>query len=72
MARNQDNESLVCPICYDNITHGFYLTACDHVFHLHCVRLWLELSKTCPACRKALLFYPSDAPDVWDKHNEVQ
>lgn len=29
--------------------------ACGHVFHLPCLRSWLERQDTCPTCRAAML-----------------
>ena len=29
-------------------------TPCEHVFHKRCCQEWLQLSRTCPVCRKDL------------------
>lgn len=28
---------------------------CGHLFHVHCLRSWLERQHTCPTCRAPLL-----------------
>lgn len=43
-----------CPICMDNDQFTFKswvkLTNCSHIFHQHCIDLWLEHKQTCPVC----------------------
>ncbi|GHJ89991.1 hypothetical protein NliqN6_6393 [Naganishia liquefaciens] len=36
---------------------------CGHVFHLHCLRSWLERQQSCPTCRRTV-FESSNAPAV--------
>ncbi|XP_050524401.1 PAX-interacting protein 1-like [Daktulosphaira vitifoliae] len=48
-----------CSIC-DETFVGCYQTAvfttlCGHVFHLHCLKTWLNRAKTCPNCRSTVL-----------------
>eukprot|EP00877_Chromochloris_zofingiensis_P001514 jgi/Chrzof1/11363/Cz05g34030.t1 len=36
---------------------------CGHVFHLHCLRSWLERQQNCPTCRTSV-FRPPQAPEA--------
>ncbi|MFS7946718.1 putative transcription factor C2H2 family [Helianthus anomalus] len=47
-------ESLSCSICLDDfkdleVCKRF--PSCEHVFHSHCIDLWLVHRRTCPICR---------------------
>jgi len=44
-----------CSICLDKNNEEWCSIPCDHKFHKECVLQWLEINKTCPICRKALL-----------------
>lgn len=50
-----------CIICREDmaLSEGLKKLHCDHVFHLACLRSWLERQQTCPICRHAIL--PTDA-----------
>lgn len=46
-----------CPICLEPIatTRRSIITAsCQHAFHEHCLKHWLEMHNTCPTCRREL------------------
>ncbi|XP_011867400.1 PREDICTED: E3 ubiquitin-protein ligase TRAIP-like isoform X1 [Vollenhovia emeryi] len=51
---------VVCIICHDSLlspesneeSGDIVFTLCGHVFHHRCLLQWLEISKTCPQCRK--------------------
>lgn len=50
-----------CPICYDDIENlpniDKFITECDHIFCLKCIREWLEQSKPdklCPLCKQEI------------------
>lgn len=49
-----DEESLSCAICLDDF-EDFEVCkrfpSCEHVFHSHCIDLWLVHRRTCPMCR---------------------
>ncbi|MFS7998976.1 putative transcription factor C2H2 family [Helianthus anomalus] len=49
-----DAESLCCAICLDDFK-DFQVCkrfpSCDHLFHSHCIDLWLVHRRTCPICR---------------------
>lgn len=46
------DESHLCVICLDEIQVGNHLRAlpCQHVFHSHCIRVWLRRKNACPCC----------------------
>ncbi|CAH9058587.1 unnamed protein product [Cuscuta epithymum] len=39
-----------CIICREEMTNAKKLI-CGHLFHVHCLRSWLERQHTCPTCR---------------------
>lgn len=49
-----DNER--CPICFENFTRGeeYNILNCIHVFHKHCLDLWLDNAQNCPMCRRII------------------
>jgi hypothetical protein len=51
-----------CVVCRDEMHAGGAnkRLACGHVFHLHCLRSWLERSQSCPTCRTPV-FRPAAA-----------
>ena len=40
-----------CLICREPMSSGKKLPACGHVFHLSCLRMWLQHQQSCPLCR---------------------
>lgn len=48
-----------CTICLEHIDKypNISLILCHHLFHLHCIKQWNEISRTCPICRQTLLNY---------------
>ncbi|KAK6157864.1 hypothetical protein DH2020_012112 [Rehmannia glutinosa] len=47
-----------CIICREEMTAAKKLV-CGHLFHVHCLRSWLERQNTCPTCR-ALVIPPEN------------
>ncbi|KAL8518589.1 hypothetical protein ACS0TY_009807 [Phlomoides rotata] len=47
-----------CIICREEMTTAKKLI-CGHIFHVHCLRSWLERQNTCPTCR-ALVIPPEN------------
>lgn len=43
-----------CIICREEMTTAKKLR-CGHIFHVHCLRSWLERQNTCPTCRALVL-----------------
>lgn len=44
-----------CSICFEIFQFEESVTQlhCEHLFHKNCITQWLELSHTCPVCRKS-------------------
>ncbi|XP_024020975.1 ERAD-associated E3 ubiquitin-protein ligase HRD1B isoform X2 [Morus notabilis] len=57
----------ICIICREEMTTAKKLI-CGHLFHVHCLRSWLERQHTCPTCR-ALVVPPEDATSVTGGQN---
>ncbi|CAM8900453.1 unnamed protein product [Rhodiola kirilowii] len=53
-----DESDATCIICREEMTTAKKLL-CGHMFHVHCLRSWLERQHTCPTCR-ALVLPPDD------------
>lgn len=51
------NADATCIICREEMTTAKKLF-CGHLFHVHCLRSWLERQNTCPTCRA--LVVPSE------------
>ena len=41
-----------CSICLETDTNEIYTTICGHIFHKHCIYIWLKEQTTCPMCRQ--------------------
>lgn len=48
-----ERETSACLVCRDEIERGqdVRVMACAHAFHAGCIRTWLKVSGSCPACR---------------------
>lgn len=42
-----------CSICLDVIAKGIK-TPCNHIFHTHCILIWLKENDNCPLCRSII------------------
>ncbi|KAL2518474.1 ERAD-associated E3 ubiquitin-protein ligase HRD1A [Abeliophyllum distichum] len=58
-----------CIICREEMTTAKKLI-CGHLFHVHCLRSWLERQNTCPTCR-ALVVPPENGPSVAGSSTDV-
>ena len=47
----------LCKCCHRNKIQKFMLTPCKHLFHIECLKLWLEKNHGCPVCRNDLPEY---------------
>nr|ACN36577.1 unknown [Zea mays] len=52
-----DVSDATCIICREEMTTAKKLL-CGHLFHVHCLRSWLERQHTCPTCRAPII--PAD------------
>ncbi|KAJ0615624.1 putative transcription factor C2H2 family [Helianthus annuus] len=48
------NDDATCIICREEMTTAKRLV-CGHLFHVHCLRSWLERQHTCPTCRALVI-----------------
>jgi E3 ubiquitin-protein ligase synoviolin len=56
-----------CIICREEMTTAKKLI-CGHLFHVHCLRSWLERQHTCPTCR-ALVVPPENVTSTAGGHH---
>jgi E3 ubiquitin-protein ligase synoviolin len=49
-----DASDATCIICREEMTTAKKLL-CGHLFHVHCLRSWLERQHTCPTCRAPII-----------------
>jgi len=68
-ARAPQDHDNCCPTClepYDGENPAI-VASCGHAFHLPCIYEWLERSRTCPVCSRAMdfeeLVYDDDFED---------
>jgi len=52
-----DSSQKECCICLMEYApgDGIVATPCDHIFHKHCCCEWLQLSRSCPICRRDIV-----------------
>ncbi len=46
---------IYCSICMDELNSPDYTLcklSCNHIYHMNCVKKWLEIKFSCPCCRK--------------------
>lgn len=58
-----------CIICREEMTTAKKLI-CGHLFHVHCLRSWLERQHTCPTCR-ALVVPPENGTSTAGSRSDV-
>ncbi|CAN8259161.1 unnamed protein product [Cochlearia groenlandica] len=58
-----------CIICREEMTNAKKLI-CGHLFHVHCLRSWLERQQTCPTCR-ALVVPPENSTSAASGQNRL-
>lgn len=59
-----------CIICREEMTTAKKLR-CGHLFHVHCLRSWLERQNTCPTCR-ALVVPPEPGTSTAGRQHGLQ
>lgn len=50
----QKKECCICLMEYEP-GDGIVATPCDHIFHKQCCKEWLQLSRSCPICRRDIV-----------------
>jgi hypothetical protein len=63
-----DSDDLNCTICFSAILGGerVGVLACEHSFHVECLKSWLPRRNTCPLCQAANIAIPQ-----YDKDQET-
>ncbi|XVF47080.1 hypothetical protein PTKIN_Ptkin03bG0080000 [Pterospermum kingtungense] len=56
-----------CIICREEMTSAKKLI-CGHLFHVHCLRSWLERQHTCPTCRALVVPPETEASSSGGQH----
>ena len=53
-----DNDKKKCTICLKNYVDGEDSIAlpCTHIFHADCIKTWVKEHKTCPICKKDIIY----------------
>mmetsp|Transcript_48679 Transcript_48679/g.62472 ORF Transcript_48679/g.62472 Transcript_48679/m.62472 type:complete len:708 (-) Transcript_48679:148-2271(-) len=64
--QNDNGDMNECIICRDPLAAGAKKLPCNHVFHLDCLRLWLQEKNGCPTCRAII---PLDGPVPTNRHH---
>lgn len=64
-----NSSDATCIICREEMTVAKKLV-CGHLFHVHCLRSWLERQHTCPTCRA--LVVPPEGSSGAGGHHGVQ
>lgn len=56
VAEQQVDIKLQCSVCWEDfiLKECVRQLPCQHIYHEHCIRPWLELHGTCPICRQNL------------------
>lgn len=64
-----NSSDATCIICREEMTVAKKLV-CGHLFHVHCLRSWLERQHTCPTCRA--LVVPPEGSSTAGGHQGLQ
>ena len=43
-----------CNICLDYINDNACKLQCKHLFHVNCIKKWININASCPICRKKI------------------
>ncbi|CAA2971954.1 RING-H2 finger ATL39-like, partial [Olea europaea subsp. europaea] len=52
-AADGERECSICLSEYENRELLGRLPVCSHIFHFDCIKIWLEINRTCPLCRRS-------------------
>ena len=50
----QESECSIC-LCEIKKDETVYSIPCKHLFHTHCLKVWLDRHNTCPLCRQTMV-----------------
>ena len=53
----EDIKENKCSICLEEYTKGYDIIKlnCEHQYHKDCIKIWLNINKNCPQCRKNII-----------------
>ena len=57
-----------CPICFIENEEGVSTLVCGHMYHTECITKWINISNTCPICRKDVSTCSNVIRDVLSSH----
>lgn len=49
-----ENNYEKCSICMQDISNNSKTLICNHIYHRHCINIWLSNANTCPVCRRVI------------------
>lgn len=70
--RARDSQCCVCLGDFEMKEELHQIPSCKHVFHIGCIRHWLQSNSTCPLCRCSIVPATKHAlPDLPSQENET-
>lgn len=54
------NDTIDCPICYENINNNKVILSCNHTFCVKCFSYHIRLVNNCPLCREIICDKPNN------------
>jgi len=68
----QDEDDLACTICFSPLADGDRVgaLACNHSFHVDCLKLWLPRRNICPLCQAPDVASPQYQPHGGEEEDE--
>ena len=64
VSRNNVPGTGECSICLTSTNKPRCTTKCGHVFHISCLKTWLNSNHTCPICRDQLIEKKDNITDI--------
>jgi hypothetical protein len=74
-APGDQEESDICPICFDELHNGsivIHPSACQHLAHSKCLRTWGLRNNACPICRAPMNLPPATPEESAELQGELQ
>ena len=53
--RDRITNTMVCPICFDDVTNKTVSKCCSNIFCFSCIHVWINLNSKCPLCKSSLM-----------------
>merc|ERR1712098_299259 len=61
-----------CCICLQELQENVLKTNCKHKFHKECLSKWLDVSRVCPLCKRAIKLEDNDVCDDFFQLNDYR